>query len=194
MINAGDFSINQIVRLPFNISDPTGATTTISSLTVGVFKDSSSTARASANGITSAQSQYSGFSGGTVYIDLSDNTTSGFWAPGHDYFVTIGGTVSSKSVSVVIGTFSIENRSASSLIATTGVATAGGSTSITLQSTAVATTDYYTHCLIIIVAGTGVGQAPQPITAYNTSRVATVAGWAVNPDSTSEYKVLGFVK
>jgi hypothetical protein len=55
----------------------------------------------------------------------------------------------------------------------------------------VATAKYYNGQTIIIVGGTGVGQA-RVILSYAASTVATVTrDWAVAPDNTSEFMVLG---
>lgn len=72
-------------------------------------------------------------------------------------------------------------------------AQAGGATSITLDASASATTDYYINQLIYITGGTGVGQA-KFCTAYNgTTKVATVnSAWATNPDNTSTFAIIPF--
>lgn len=72
-------------------------------------------------------------------------------------------------------------------------AQAGGATSITLDASASATTNYYINDLIYITGGTGVGQS-RFCTAYNgTTKVATVnSAWATNPDNTSTFAVIPF--
>ncbi len=76
---------------------------------------------------------------------------------------------------------------------TYGTAQLGTSTTITLAAGASATNDYYYKSTVCIVAGTGVGQTPREIIAYNgTSKVATVdTAWSVNPDNTSKYQIIG---
>lgn len=71
-----------------------------------------------------------------------------------------------------------------------GLAAAGASTTITLDSNASSTDDYYNNDLVYIDAGTGEGQL-RVITDYNgTTKVATVhTAWAVTPDTTSEYVI-----
>jgi hypothetical protein len=78
------------------------------------------------------------------------------------------------------------------LIADTGTAQAGASSTITLRSGAVATDDYYTGSAVAITGGTGAGQV-RKITGYvGSTKVATVdAAWVTNPDNTSTYQVLG---
>lgn len=75
------------------------------------------------------------------------------------------------------------------LVVHSGTAAAGGSTTITLASTALAVTDYYTGCWVSITGGTGSGQIRR-VTDYTSARVATVASaWSVTPDATSTYEI-----
>jgi hypothetical protein len=64
----------------------------------------------------------------------------------------------------------------------TGVATAGGATSITVQSVP---SDITTSWKISIYAGTGAGQIRNY--ASNVGNVITVTAWTTQPDSTSKY-------
>lgn len=74
-------------------------------------------------------------------------------------------------------------------VAAYGTATAGASTTITLDTGALATANRYLDAIVSIVSGTGSGQAKR-ITAYTSGRVATVdSAWATNPDATSVYVV-----
>jgi hypothetical protein len=70
-------------------------------------------------------------------------------------------------------------------------AQSGGATSITLDSSASSTTDFYKGATVYVTGGTGVGQS-RLITAYNgTSKLATVSpAWATNPDVTSTFAVV----
>jgi hypothetical protein len=72
----------------------------------------------------------------------------------------------------------------------TNTAQAGAASSITLDASASATTDFYKYQAVRIIGGTGVGQS-RVVTAYNsTTKVATVApNWTTNPDSTSIFEV-----
>ncbi len=73
-----------------------------------------------------------------------------------------------------------------------GTAQAGGSTSITLDSGASSSNNFYNNDLIYITSGTGAGQS-RFITAYNgTTKVATVTAWVTNPDNTSQFAILPF--
>ena len=70
-------------------------------------------------------------------------------------------------------------------------ATAGGASTITLDASAPADEGVFKNCNIIIVGGTGAGQA-RWITAYSAARVVTVDKiWDTNPDVTSKYVILG---
>lgn len=70
-------------------------------------------------------------------------------------------------------------------------AQAGTSTSITLDASAVATTDFYKDSYVLILGGTGAGQT-RLITAYNSgTKVATVSpAWVTNPDNTSVFSII----
>lgn len=70
-----------------------------------------------------------------------------------------------------------------------GTAVTGASTSITLPASASALDGYYVGYEVYITQNTGAGQR-RVITAYvGATRVATVAAWAVTPDTTSTYQI-----
>lgn len=74
-----------------------------------------------------------------------------------------------------------------------GTAQAGSiATTIKLDAGASATDGVYVGCPIHVCGGTGAGQAPRLITAYNgTSKVATVdRAWVTTPDATSVFTIL----
>lgn len=84
--------------------------------------------------------------------------------------------------------------SGQAIIADSGTAQTGGTTSITLRSGASAVNDKYKNYFIYIDSGTGKGQVGF-CTGYNgTTKVATVNGWSqgTSPDSTSTYTIIGF--
>lgn len=66
----------------------------------------------------------------------------------------------------------------------------GAATSITLNAGASASNDFYNGHVIVIIAGTGVGQARVIRDYVGGTQVATVRTWVTNPDSTSEYVIL----
>lgn len=73
----------------------------------------------------------------------------------------------------------------------TGTAQAGASTTITLASTASATSLYYYHQIVQIVSGTGAGQVRQIVGYIGSTKVATVNyAWQTNPDNTSVYRLI----
>ncbi len=128
------------------------------------------------------------------------NTISITGGTGVGQSAIISGYVGSTNVATIYGTwatapdststFSILAPNSLSTFSQVGLAAAGGSTSITFDSGAVATTSYYVGCLVTILSGTGSGQTRE-ITAYSNSRVATVdAAWSVNPDTTSVYAII----
>lgn len=72
----------------------------------------------------------------------------------------------------------------------TGTAVAAGSSSITLDSDAVAQADIYNGNLIVITGGTGAGQTRR-IIDYTAARVATVdLAWVSTPNATSTYELV----
>jgi hypothetical protein len=70
-------------------------------------------------------------------------------------------------------------------------ATAGANGSITLDAGASATTGFYKYSLIMLIGGTGAGQA-RLCTAYNGgTQVATIVpNWTTNPDNTSKFATM----
>jgi hypothetical protein len=76
------------------------------------------------------------------------------------------------------------------LIERIGTATAGASSTITLDGGASTTASLYRGMTVVIFGGTGAGQA-RNITAYSTGRVCTVTpAWTTNPDNTSLFAIV----
>lgn len=71
-----------------------------------------------------------------------------------------------------------------------GKASAGGATSITLETSQQNTydVDYFKLCDVEIIGGTGVGQR-RKCTASTKAGVLTVETWTTTPDSTSVYRI-----
>src|SRR6185436_18631793 len=88
MIDLGDVNALSTVRIPFNTFAADGSSITIGTNgTIAIYKDDSTTERASASGITFVE-DHDGHTGThLITIDLSDNTTAGFYAAGSDYLV-----------------------------------------------------------------------------------------------------------
>lgn len=117
----------------------TGASSAMTGLAtsdIKVYKNGSTTERASASGYTLLDTDgldvdsitgLNGFS-----IDLADNTTAGFWTAGSDYTVVVSTvTVDSQTVSYIAGTFRIGYPDA---ILNTTIATLSSQTSFTLTA------------------------------------------------------------
>jgi hypothetical protein len=78
-----------------------------------------------------------------------------------------------------------------SLITRSATAQAGGASTITLDSSASAVDDFYNNQILLIVSGTGAGQARSIADYVGSTKVATVASaWATNPNSSSVFAIL----
>lgn len=121
---------------------------------------------------------------------LADETAYIKWQFTNGYYGLHAGTrdaVLESVRQVLTGTKAVSINPGSS--ANSGTAQAGSGTTITLAAGASATDDIYNAYTITITGGTGIGEV-QTITDYNgTTKVATVASWGTNPDSTSTYTV-----
>lgn len=113
----GDFTEDETIYLMFNTfesGDPTPSCTitNFANTDVHIHKDDGLTQRNNAAGIT-VSVDFDGITGShMIKIDTSDNTVTDFWVVGHDYFVRIEGTtVDAATRNMVVGHFSIENRS-----------------------------------------------------------------------------------
>lgn len=72
----------------------------------------------------------------------------------------------------------------------TGTAQAGGNTTITLDSGASATNNFYQNQVVRILSGTGAGQTNTISSYVGSTKVATcIATWATNPDNTSVFAI-----
>jgi uncharacterized protein YaiE (UPF0345 family) len=123
-----------------------------------------------------------------VKIDTSADAT--FYAAGNDFTVVLSGaTIDGQTVNAVLGHFSVENRFRGE--GRRAVAQAAGATSLTLDASASATTDFYKGWTFEIVDGTAAGLSGL-CTAYNGgTKVATIdPTWATTPSGTPAF--LGF--
>jgi hypothetical protein len=74
-----------------------------------------------------------------------------------------------------------------------GTAQAGGASTITLDSGASATNNFYQNQVVLIRSGTGAGQSAIIVSYVGSTKVATINDtWATNPDSTSVFSILPF--
>ena len=127
----GDYATGATVYVPFHTFDSAGASITITGLAVTdieIYKNGSVTQRASDSGYTLLDTDGIDFDGVTgihgFSIDLSDNTDSGFYAAGNDYWVVVSAiTVDTQTVSFVAATFSIANRVVASVTGAVGSVT-----------------------------------------------------------------------
>ncbi len=118
MLNLGDFPADATVYVPFHTfsSDDPSASVTITGLAVTdieIYKNGSVTQRASDNGYTLLDTDGIDFDGITglhgFSIDLSDNSDSGFYAAGSEYWVAVSSvTVDGATINFWAAVFSIE--------------------------------------------------------------------------------------
>ena len=121
---------------------------------------------------------------GTAAASSFDNTTDSLEAISDKVTATMDTTAASHVTPATVG--------AMLQPLTSGTATAGSATTITLQSTASALADFYKGNTIQIVAGTGVGQSRVIVSYAVTSYIATVSpAWVTTPGATSVYVVYG---
>mgnify|MGYP000903323583 CR=1 FL=1 len=108
----GDYKANSTVRYPWATNGSNGASITRSTNgSIRVYKGTSTTERTSSSGITDTEDFDSLTGLHVLSIDLSDNTDSGFYATGNDYFVVLqGAVIDSQTVNCPLFSFSIENR------------------------------------------------------------------------------------
>lgn len=140
MIAYGTVKPGSTLYIPFDsFAGSTGASVTITGLAtsdIKVYKDGSTTERASASGFTLLDTDGIDFDALTgihgFSIDLADNTTAGFWAAGSKYIVVVSTiTVDSQTVSFIAATFDIGQQGA---ILNTTIATLSSQTSFTLTA------------------------------------------------------------
>lgn len=140
MLNLGTIRPGRTIDIPFeSFASSTGAPITASNFAVGdvkVFKDASMTERASTSGFTLIDTDGIDLDGITgihgVSLDLSDNTTAGFWAAGSRYLVAISTiTVDSQTMSFWAARFTIGYDAA---VLNTTIATLSTQTSFTLTA------------------------------------------------------------
>lgn len=108
----GDFHVGATVRFMWNTGNTSGASITRDTNgTIRIYKNNSTTERSSSNGITDTEDFDSLTGLHQCVIDTSDNTDSGFYAAGNDYFVVIQGTIiDGQTINACLAKFSIENQ------------------------------------------------------------------------------------
>lgn len=155
MIDLGFVKPGSTIYIPFpSYAGSTGASAATTGLAVGdirVYKDGNTTERASTSGFTLSDTDgldfdtltgINGFS-----IDLSDNTTAGFWAAGSRYWVIVADvTIDSQTVRFIAATFTIGLPGA---VLNTTIATLSSQTSFTLTA-GPAEDDALNGCIVYI--------------------------------------------
>jgi hypothetical protein len=136
MIDLGFVRPGGTVRIPFSTFDKdTGASATMTDFAVAdilVYKDGSTTERASTAGYTATTDFDAKTGKHVVVIDLADNTTAGFWANGSEYLVAIDAvTVDAVTTGGWAARFVIGYRNA---LMNTTIATVNSQTSFTLTA------------------------------------------------------------
>lgn len=137
----------------FDSNDPSASVTItgLATTDIEVYKDASMTQRASDSGYALVDSDGVDLDGTTgihgVTIDLSDNTTAGFWAAGSDYIVVIASiTVDAATVNFISARFRIGYDGA---FHETSIATLASQTSFTLTAGS-ADDNAYNGCKVIV--------------------------------------------
>ncbi len=136
MIDLGKVKPGSTVRIPFGTAaGATGASVTATGLAaadIRIYKDGSTTERASTAGIT-VTTDFDALTGiHMVEISLADNTTAGFYAAGSEYIVAVADiTVDSQTVRFPRARFSIGMGGA---VLDTTIATLASQTSFTLAA------------------------------------------------------------
>lgn len=136
MIDLGVVRPGSTIRIPFSTykgSDGSSLTmTNFAAADILVYKDGSTTERASTSGYTATTDFDSKTGDHIASIDLSDNTTAGFWSAGSEYLVAIDAvTVDGVTTGGWIARFRIGQRAA---IFDTTIATLATQTSFTLTA------------------------------------------------------------
>lgn len=116
MISFGYVPAGTVLYIPFNTFNSSGASVTITGLAVTdieVYKNGSTTQRASDNGYALLDTDGIDFDGLTgihgFSVDTSDNSDSGFYSAGGQFWVVVSAiTVDGQTVSFVAATFAIE--------------------------------------------------------------------------------------
>lgn len=114
-IHLGYVAANSTLYIPFHTFDSNGASITLTGLAVTdieIYKNGSTTQRASDNGYVLLDTDGIDFDGLTgihgFSVDLSDNSDAGFYAAGSTYWVVVSSvTVDTRTVSFVAATFFI---------------------------------------------------------------------------------------
>lgn len=105
----GDFSAGQLVYAPWSTQSGVGASITrATDGTVSVYKDNNGTQ--SVAGVTDDE-DFDSITG--IHMVIIDTGADAFYEAGHDYTIVLtGAVIDGETVNAILGTFSIENRTA----------------------------------------------------------------------------------
>ena len=154
----GDFSVGSTIYVPFATYDKDdGSSITLTGLAVTdieIYKNGSMTQRASDAGYSLLDTDGIDIDGITgihgFSIDTADNTTSGFFTAGADYWVVVSSvTVDGVTVNFVAAVFSLENRRTAGELVRTTIATLASQTSFTLTAGS-ADDNAYNGCMAVV--------------------------------------------
>lgn len=114
----GDFIGTETIPIVFDTFDSNGASVTMTGLAttdIEIYKGASVTQRSSDSGYTLIDTDGIDIDGATgihgFTVDLSDDTDSGFYATGNDFYIVVNAvTVDSQTVRFIAARFSIQNR------------------------------------------------------------------------------------
>src|SRR5574343_1339617 len=180
MLNLGTVRPGSTIRIPFSTFDKDdGSSITMTNFAAAdilVYKDGSTTERASTSGFT-ATTDFDGKTGKHVaIIDLADNTTAGFWNAGSEYLVAIDTvTVDTISVGAWLARFTIGYQGAN---LDTTIASLSSQTSFTLTAGPAEDDALNGHWAIIHDIASSVQRATVLISDYvgSTKTVTLAAG------------------
>lgn len=135
MIDLGVVKPGSTVRIPFSTFSTAGAAVTMTNFAAAdvlVYKDGSTTERASTSGYTATTDFDTKTGKHLIVIDLADNTTADFFAAGSEYLVAVDSvTVDSQTVGTWVARFCIGYPGA---VLDTTIATLASQTSFTLTA------------------------------------------------------------
>lgn len=201
----GDFILGQTLHIPHNTFAAAGESITrATNGSIKIFKGSSITQRTSSAGVIDTEDHDGDTGTHLVSIDTSDNTDSGFYAPGNDYYIKVAGeTIDGKSINRWVGHFSIENRGL--VHAYYEAAASGGSTTYAdLPSGANTTDDHYNDAFVVITHANGtkeyayasdyVGSTTRRLSLNKTLQAAVVSGDRVQIFPSAKALVNGVVQ
>lgn len=125
-------------------------------------------------------------------LGLSDEIADAVWdeaAAGHDTAGSFGETV--NDIDGLPTAASITTAVLAALVPVSGTMQSGSiSTTAVLSSGASGSDDFYNDKVLLIVGGTGAGQARQITDYVGATKTATVPAWGTTPDNTSKYIIV----